>query len=120
MPETEGTLREQAETPLQNDDFSETFGDPDRQENEQHIDRKRAEKKLGATVLSSIGFERRHDIVKSSFDKARQRGDKLDGKNNDRRNYAYIERLENLIGKHGNDLEKKAVASLCVQTNNQA
>lgn len=89
---------------------------------QQLIERKNLERKLGAAILSSIGFERRHGIVESSFNKARQRGDKLPGKNNERRNYAYIERLENLIGEHGNVLEKRlwraSASKLIIQPEN--
>ena len=63
---------------------------------------------LGAKVLANVGFEQRHkDIVESSFDKARSRGEKLSGKNSERRNLAYISRLDGMIGQYGNELERR-------------
>ena len=63
---------------------------------------------IGAVALTIANFQNRHkDIVDSSLEKARKKGEKLPGKNDERRNYAYLSRLENLIGKYGNDLEKK-------------
>lgn len=45
---------------------------------------------LGAKILTQSNFEgRQKEIVDSSFNKARQQGEKLPGKNNERRNYAY-------------------------------
>ena len=65
-------------------------------------------RKLGAKVLSLANFESRHQpIVDSSFNKARRRGEKLPGKNNERRNYSYLSRIEKLVEKHGNRLEQK-------------
>ena len=65
-------------------------------------------RQLGSKALSSAGFETRNkEVVDSSYDKARKRGEKLPGKNNERRNYAYLSRLENLIDKYGNDIEKR-------------
>ena len=67
-----------------------------------------ADRHLGAIALTATNFDARHkEIVDSSFDKARKKGEKLPGKNNERRNYAYLSRLENLVDKYGNDLEKK-------------
>ena len=66
------------------------------------------QKELGAKILTQVGFENRQkNIVNSSFDKARETKEKLLGKNNERRNYAYISRIENLVEKYGNKLEKK-------------
>ena len=70
---------------------------------EEHI----AELKRGSKVLSSTSYESRHKSVESSFNKARKQGEKLPGKNNERRNYSYLSRLEQLIAKHGNPIEKK-------------
>ena len=67
-----------------------------------------ASRRVGATVLTRVGFESRHKaIVDSSYEQARKKGEKLPGGNTERRNYAYISRMESLIGKHGSDLEKR-------------
>lgn len=77
--------------------------------NEQAINKQSVmNRQLGSKALSSAGFEiRNKEVVDSSYDKARKRGEKLSGKNNERRNYAYLSRLENLIDKYGNDAEKR-------------
>ena len=68
----------------------------------------REERQIGSKVLMRAGFNDRHkNIVESSFDKLRQQGEKLPGKNVERRNFAYLSRLEQAIDKHGNALEKK-------------
>ena len=72
------------------------------------ISESEANRRLGAAVLTSVGFNARNkDIVDSSFNKARKNNEKLPGKNDERRNYAYLSRLENLVDKYGNDLEKR-------------
>lgn len=65
----------------------------------------------GAQVLSTVNFQNSHqDIVQSSFDRARNRGDKIEGERpNTRRNYAYLNRLEKLVEKYGNS----AIQKLC-------
>lgn len=79
-------------------------------------------RQIGATLLTKTGFEGRHDIVNSSFERARKRGEKLPGKNNERRNYAYLERLEELIDKRGSRAEKRlwemSASRLIVDQNN--
>ena len=68
----------------------------------------RAQNEIGAKVLTLAGFEsRQKDIVESSFDKARKNKEKLPGKNNERRNFAYLSRLDSMIEKHGDPLEKR-------------
>lgn len=111
MPEAEGLHIGQNENSQNHrvnnpiiEDAIEDFEREHQKSVQEYVERK---KRLGATILSSVGFERRHDIVESSFNRARQRGEKLSGKNNERRNYAYIERLESLVGEHGNNLEKR-------------
>ena len=88
---------------------------PDKQE-DQNLDYDSLEKQrlsrvqneIGARVLTLVGFDSRNkDIVNSSFEKARKRKEKLPGKNTERRNYTYLSRLETLIDKHGDPLEKK-------------
>ncbi len=64
-------------------------------------------RQLGAKILANSNFESRQPIVTSSFNKALKKGEKLPGKNGERRNHAYLARLENLIAKHGNTMEKK-------------
>ena len=63
--------------------------------------------RIGAASLTAANFDNRHQIVDSSFNKALKNKEKLPGKNNERRNYAYLSRLEKLVEKHGNPLEKK-------------
>ncbi|MBR2659023.1 hypothetical protein IKD57_04040 [Candidatus Saccharibacteria bacterium] len=66
------------------------------------------EQQIGAKVLSSANFqENNKEIVDSSFNKAIKRGEKLPGKNAERRNMAYLERLQGMIDKYGDKFEKK-------------
>ena len=87
----------------------------DNQQNEilsdkQHLTRLQNE--IGSKVLTLVGFESRNkDTVNSSFEKARKQKEKLPGKNNERRNFAYLSRLDNMIEKHGNALEQKLWAA---------
>ena len=68
----------------------------------------RLQNEIGSKVLSLVNFESKHkDIVESSFNKARNNKEKLPGKNNERRNFAYLSRLNNMIEKHGDALEQK-------------
>ena len=68
----------------------------------------RLQNEIGAKVLSLVNFESKHkDIVESSFNKARQNKEKLPGKNNERRNFAYLSRLDRIIEKHGDKAEQK-------------
>ena len=63
---------------------------------------------IGSKVLSLVNFESKHkDIVESSFNKARNKKEKLPGKNNERRNFAYLSRLDRIIEKHGDTIEQK-------------
>ena len=76
------------------------------EQNTQHLSRLQNE--IGSKVLSLVNFESKHkDIVESSFNKARQNKEKLPGKNNERRNFAYLSRLYRMIEKHGDALEQK-------------
>ena len=76
------------------------------EQNTQHLSRLQNE--IGSKVLSLVNFESKHkDIVESSFNKARQNKEKLPGKNNERRNFAYLSRLDNMIEKHGDKVEQK-------------
>ena len=76
------------------------------EQNTQHLSRLQNE--IGSKVLSLVNFESKHkDIVESSFNKARNNKEKLPGKNNERRNFAYLSRLDNMIEKHGDALEQK-------------
>ena len=76
----------------------------------QHLSRLQNE--IGSKVLSLVNFESKHkDIVESSFNKARQNKEKLPGKNNERRNFAYLSRLSNMVEKHGDALEQKLWAA---------
>ena len=72
----------------------------------------RFQNEIGAKVLSLVNFESKHkDIVESSFNKARNNKEKLPGKNNERRNFAYLSRLDRMIEKHGDALEQKLWAA---------
>ena len=72
----------------------------------------RLQNEIGSKVLSLVNFESKHkDIVESSFDKARNKKEKLPGKNNERRNFAYLSRLDNMIEKHGDAIEQKLWAA---------
>ena len=72
----------------------------------QHLSRFQNE--IGSKVLTLVNFESKHkDIVESSFNKARQNKEKLPGKNNERRNFAYLSRLDRIIEKHGDKAEQK-------------
>ena len=76
------------------------------EQNTQHLSRLQNE--IGSKVLSLVNFESKHkDIVESSFNKARQNKEKLPGKNNERRNFAYLSRLNNMVEKFGNKAEQK-------------
>ena len=76
------------------------------EQNTQHLSRLQNE--IGAKVLTLVNFESKHkDIVESSFNKARNKKEKLPGKNNERRNFAYLSRLSNMVEKHGDALEQK-------------
>ena len=68
----------------------------------------RLQNEIGSKVLSLVNFESKHkDIVESSFNKARNNKEKLPGKNNERRNFAYLSRLDRIIEKHGDKVERK-------------
>ena len=72
----------------------------------QHLSRLQNE--IGSKVLSLVNFESKHkDIVESSFNKARNNREKLPGKNNERRNFAYLSRLNNMVEKYGDKAEQK-------------
>ena len=77
----------------------------------QQIEKKassRLQNEIGSKVLSLVNFESKHkDIVESSFNKARQNKEKLPGKNNERRNFAYLSRLNNMVEKYGDKAEQK-------------
>ena len=68
----------------------------------------RIQNEIGSKVLSLVNFESKHkDIVESSFNKARNKKEKLPGKNNERRNFAYLSRLNNIVEKYGDKAEQK-------------
>ena len=80
------------------------------EQNAQHLSRLQNE--IGSKVLSLVNFESKHkDIVESSFNKARNKKEKLPGKNNERRNFAYLSRLNNMIEKYGDKAEQKLWAA---------
>lgn len=65
-----------------------------------------ASRQFGAKVLSSVGFEHKK-IVESSFNKARAQGEKLPGRNNERRNLSYLRRVEGIMEEHGEESERR-------------
>ena len=72
----------------------------------------RLQNEIGSKVLSLVNFESKHkDIVESSFNKARQNKEKLPGKNNERRNFAYLSRLDRIVEKYGDKAEQKLWAA---------
>ena len=72
----------------------------------------RLQNEIGSKVLTLVGFESRNkDIINSSFEKARKQNEKLPGKNNERRNFDYLSRLNNMVEKHGDALEQKLWAA---------
>ena len=77
----------------------------------QQIEKKassRLQNEIGSKVLSLVNFESKHkDIVESSFNKARNKKEKLPGKNNERRNFAYLSRLDRIVEKYGDKAEQK-------------
>ena len=80
------------------------------EQNAQHLSRLQNE--IGAKVLTLVNFESKHkDIVESSFNKARNKKEKLPGKNNERRNFAYLSRLDRMVEKYGNKAEQKIWAA---------
>ena len=80
------------------------------EQNTQHLSRLQNE--IGSKVLTLVNFESKHkDIVESSFNKARNKKEKLPGKNNERRNFAYLSRLDRMVEKYGNKAEQKLWAA---------
>ena len=76
----------------------------------QHLSRLQNE--IGSKVLSLVNFESKYkDIVESSFNKASQNKEKLPGKNNERRNFAYLSRLDRIVEKYGDKAEQKLWAA---------
>ena len=72
----------------------------------------RFQNEIGSKVLSLVNFESKHkDIVESSFNKARNNKEKLPGKNNERRNFAYLSRLDRMVEKYGDKVEQKLWAA---------
>ena len=68
----------------------------------------RLQNEIGSKVLTLVNFESKHkDIVESSFNKARNKKEKLPGKNNERRNFAYLSRLDRIVEKYGDEAEQK-------------
>ena len=118
---------EQAPTQLE----SEQEQEPTQSEYGQEQDSAEAEKlalrkriqRVGAKVLSASAFHKRVSLVESSFKKALEAREKLPGSNDERRNYAYLERLQTIIDERGPDAEKRlwkrSVANIpLIQTEN--
>ena len=65
-------------------------------------------RRIGAKILSQTNFENRHkEITDSSYKKALEKDESLDARPSERRNLAYILRLENLVDKYGNQAEQR-------------
>lgn len=65
-------------------------------------------RQFGAKILAKANFgSRKKEIVESSFQKSLDKGDKLPGKNNERRNLAFLRRLDEMMIKHGPDAGKR-------------
>ena len=81
---------------------------PEETLSEEEKEKKREERILGARMLANSAFQERHkEIVESSFKKALEKDEKLEGKNAERRTSAYISRLEKIVKKHGSKAEKR-------------
>ena len=64
--------------------------------------------KVGAKVLSSANFQERHaEAMEHSLKEASKHKEKLSGPNSDRRNEAYLKRLDAMIHNGGRDFEKR-------------
>ena len=74
---------------------------------EQTISAAERQQQFGAKILSRINFQNKHEIVQKSFDKARAKGESLTGNNNERRNSAYLKRLDGIIAKGGDRAERQ-------------
>ena len=73
---------------------------------------KENQRHVGAAVLAAANFHTRYEKnVKPVFEKARKRakreGKTIPGEKDERKTYAYLSRLEELIEKHGNAMEKR-------------
>ena len=101
--------------PITNHNQLNSASNLDNQQNEILSDKQslsRLQNEIGAKVLSLVNFESKHkDIVESSFNKARQNKEKLPGKNSERRNFAYLSRLDRMVEKYGNKAEQKLWAA---------
>ncbi|MBR3368524.1 hypothetical protein IKG45_01890 [Candidatus Saccharibacteria bacterium] len=68
----------------------------------------RKTREVGAKVLVVSGFRGKHqETVDSTFERARKRGEKLVGKNDERRADAYLERIDKGIEKYGSRYEQR-------------
>ena len=100
------TVNETQEAPLNFEEHMQELAKTREQEAAQQERIK--DRQHGAKVLSAVNFEaRRKEIVDSSFNKARERGDKLPGKNGERRDLAYVQRLEEIVDQFGPEGEKR-------------
>ena len=98
------TNTETPQTDLEGVEFDPDTAKKLREEAEQ----RKKERTVGAKVLSAAGFADRHkEIVASTYEKARATGQKMVGNNTDRRNDAYVARLESMIDRHGPRMEEK-------------
>ena len=64
--------------------------------------------KVASKLLSNSSFDKRHtETVNSSLDKAKRAGEKFIGSGSERRNSAYLSRIEDMVDRRGTRMEKR-------------
>ena len=79
--------------------------------------------KVASKLLSNSSFDKRHsETVNSSLDKAKRAGEKFTGSGSERRNNAYLSRIEDMVDRRGTRMEKRllelSAAQLVAQPEN--
>ena len=79
--------------------------------------------KVASKLLSNSSFDKRHaETVNSSLDKAKRAGEKFTGSGSERRNNAYLSRIEDMVDRRGTRMEKRllelSAAQLVTQPEN--
>lgn len=63
--------------------------------------------KVASKLLTNSSFDKRHaEVVDSSLNKAKRAGEKLTGSGSERRNKAYLHRIEDMVDQLGSRMEK--------------
>ena len=63
--------------------------------------------KVASKLLTNSSFDKRHaEVVNSSLNKAKRAGEKLTGSGSERRNKAYLHRIEDMVDQLGSRMEK--------------